>query len=253
MPPRYPSLDLAKVLALGTANNVDNLPAGPHDAVRERVIGVRAVSLWQAILEHPHVGRVPADDRLLLCCCMNVDGVHKGRLEHTKLLARYDAFDCPLTQEWQGHHISVPRNDPGRHQIENEAVLLLNGKYGSIKGMQGNYDTHMPVLMLGSKFVYSPNGIGEQCYREYEALISGAVPLVDATSYDHRNKVLRHLPVILVTDWSKITPEFLEATYRTMAQQSFDVSILYMPYWLDAILTAMGITSDDASDHRATA
>ena len=210
--------------------------------VRERVIGVRGVSLWQAFLEHPRVAELPTNERLLLCCCMNVDEMHHGRMDHTKLLARHAAFQCPLDQTYRGHHIKEPVDDPGKHPIENEVALMLNGKYGSIKGMAGNYDTHMPILMLNSKFVYSPNGIGEQCYREYEALISGAVPLVDATNYTQRNFLLSRLPVILVSDWSKITPDFLNAAYARMSAMSFDVSVLYMPYWYDVYLTALGYT-----------
>ena len=237
-----PKPALLSYLALGTANNVANLPKHKpaYGRIRERVIGVRGVSLWHAFLEHPAVdARAATRDRLLLCCCMNVDGFHVGRLEHTRLLDRYAAFDCPA-DVGKSHHIHQPRSDPGKDRLENEIALLLNGRYGTVKGMQGNYDTHMPLLMLHSKFVYSPNGIGEQCYREYEALVSGAIPLVDATAYDQRNALLRHLPVILVSNWSNVTPDFLERAYATMSKQSFDVSHLYLPFWYDVYLTALG-------------
>ncbi|KAH8098686.1 hypothetical protein JL720_1646 [Aureococcus anophagefferens] len=237
-----PKPALLSYLALGTANNVANLPKHKpaYGRIRERVIGVRGVSLWHAFLEHPAVdARAATRDRLLLCCCMNVDGFHVGRLEHTQLLDRYAAFDCPA-DVGKSHHIHQPRSDPGKARLENEIALLLNGRYGTVKGMQGNYDTHMPLLMLHSKFVYSPNGIGEQCYREYEALVSGAIPLVDATAYDQRNALLRHLPVILVSNWSNVTPQFLERAYATMSKQSFDVSHLYLPFWYDVYLTALG-------------
>ncbi|KAH8048325.1 hypothetical protein JL722_12558 [Aureococcus anophagefferens] len=237
-----PKPALLSYLALGTANNVANLPKHKpaYGRIRERVIGVRGVSLWHAFLEHPAVdARAATRDRLLLCCCMNVDGFHVGRLEHTQLLDRYAAFDCPA-DVGKSHHIHQPRSDPGKARLENEIALLLNGRYGTVKGMQGNYDTHMPLLMLHSKFVYSPNGIGEQCYREYEALVSGAIPLVDATAYDQRNALLRHLPVILVSNWSNVTPQFLERAYATMSTQSFDVSHLYLPFWYDVYLTALG-------------
>ncbi|KAJ1459224.1 hypothetical protein M885DRAFT_435442 [Pelagophyceae sp. CCMP2097] len=74
---------LLKRVKLLTANNVDDARAGDDlellKKVQERVIGVRGVSLWQALLEHPHVDRVPRQKRLLLCCCMNVDSKHKVR------------------------------------------------------------------------------------------------------------------------------------------------------------------------------
>ena len=47
------SFFLRRYLALATANNVEN---DASETTRERVIGVRGVSLWQAMLEHPARG-----------------------------------------------------------------------------------------------------------------------------------------------------------------------------------------------------
>ena len=75
MPVRWaPENPLQNYLALGLANNVKD---SASEKTRERVIGVRGPSLWQAALEHPGYDRLPTDDRLLvnllLCCCMNID------------------------------------------------------------------------------------------------------------------------------------------------------------------------------------
>mmetsp|Transcript_8873 Transcript_8873/g.36642 ORF Transcript_8873/g.36642 Transcript_8873/m.36642 type:complete len:175 (+) Transcript_8873:2393-2917(+) len=172
---------------------------------------------------------------------MNVDGMHKGRLEHTKLLARHAEFDCPLDASYRGHHIGVPRVDAGAHELEAEVALMLNNRYGNRKSMTGNYDTHMPVLLADSKFVYSPNGVGEACFREYEALITGAVPVVDESAYHHRRRNLRALPMLRVSNWSDVTPAFLERKWAEFGSKDFDVAMLYLPYWYDLILSAMGI------------
>ena len=74
--------------------------------------------------------------------------------------------------------------------------------------------------------------------------MSGSIPLVDATAYKQRNAVLKRLPVVLVSNWSHITPEALKKAHETMSAQSFDVSILYAPYWYDVYLTALGFKSD---------
>lgn len=134
-----PGLHLGNRLSLFLANNIDN--ENPDEnidrytksgKVQERVIGVRAPTLWQALLEHPdleHIFPGSARDRLLLCCCMNVDGKHKGRMEHTKLLALHPEFDCPLNQEYRYHHIGRPkRTDPGAHEIENEVYLMVRDR-----------------------------------------------------------------------------------------------------------------------------
>ncbi|KAJ8609627.1 hypothetical protein CTAYLR_006301 [Chrysophaeum taylorii] len=248
---QLPGVHLAKRLSLFMANNVglepplntSSPPVYRTNKIRERPIGVRGISLWQAILEHPNLDSVPQRTDLLLCCCMNVDGMHKGRMEHTKVLARHPAFNCPLDEKYRGHHIGFPRNDPGVHEIEAEFVLMLNDKYGNRKNMNGNYDAHMPVLMLGSKFVYSPNGVGEQCYREYEALVSGAIPVLDDSTYARRHAALSELPTVRVENasWETITPEFLEKKWEEMSRRDFDVSVLYLPHWYDLILAAAGI------------
>ena len=180
-PVKYaPTAALLGKAALVTANNVANWPDGKkHNSttffsttvtvaplvdaalwsrVRERVIGVRGVSLWQAFLEHPLVDQVQRGERLLLCCCMNVDDSHIDRMCHSKLLAQHAEFLCPLTQTYEGRKIGPPKEDPGSHQIEAEVILMLNDKYGTMKGLKGNYDAHLPVLMRGSRFVFSPNG-----------------------------------------------------------------------------------------------
>ena len=105
--------------------------------------------------------------------------------------------------------------------------------------MLGNFDAHLPVLMRGSRFVFSPNGVGEQCYREYEALVAGTYPLVDASSNKHRNAILDLLPVVRVDDWSTVTPSWLRAKGRELDGKDYDVSILYLPYWYDLLLTAL--------------
>ena len=77
MPVRWaPESPLQHYLALGLANNVKETAS---EKTRERVIGVRGPSLWQAALEHPGYDQLPTNDRLLLCCCMNIDEMHPLR------------------------------------------------------------------------------------------------------------------------------------------------------------------------------
>eukprot|EP00633_Aureoumbra_lagunensis_P010095 CAMPEP_0197317264 /NCGR_PEP_ID=MMETSP0891-20130614/46166_1 /TAXON_ID=44058 ORGANISM="Aureoumbra lagunensis, Strain CCMP1510" /NCGR_SAMPLE_ID=MMETSP0891 /ASSEMBLY_ACC=CAM_ASM_000534 /LENGTH=394 /DNA_ID=CAMNT_0042807149 /DNA_START=353 /DNA_END=1537 /DNA_ORIENTATION=+ len=209
--------------------------------IHERVIGVRGVSLWHAVLEHPQLNHIPKQTSLFLCCCMNVDAMHPGRMQNTKTLARFKELNCPVKQNTRGHHIGLPFNDPGVHEIEAEIVLMLNNKYGNRKSLIGNYDPHMPLLMHGTKFVFSPKGVGEQCYRDYESLVSGAIPVVDDSDYHHRRAFLRRLPTVIVTNWTEITPGYLNMKWEQMQQQSYDVSMLYLPYWYELIITAMGL------------
>jgi len=152
------------------------------------------------------------------------------------ILKQHPEFACAAKEK---KHLGEPITDPREHSIENDINLMLNGRYGTLTSMLGNFDAHLPVLMRGSRFVFSPNGVGEQCYREYEALVAGTYPLVDATANKHRNAILDLLPVVRVDDWSMVTPSFLRAKGRELDGKDYDVSILYLPFWYDLLLTAL--------------
>jgi len=166
---------------------------------------------------------------------VNGDGVPR-RLEHYLILKKHPEFACAAKEK---KHLGEPITDPREHSIENDINLMLNGRYGTLTSMLGNFDAHLPVLMRGSRFVFSPNGVGEQCYREYEALVAGTYPLVDASTNKHRNAILDLLPVVRVDDWSTVTPSFLRAKGKELDAKDYDVSILYLPYWYDLLLTAL--------------
>ena len=72
---------------------------------------------------------------------------------------------------------------------------LIENHYNS--GLNGD---EMLQLFTLSAFVLSPSGTHFDCWRHYEALISGSIPIVD----DHftLREILGDLPVMFVDDWS---------------------------------------------------
>ena len=104
-----PETPLQNYLALGLANNVKDTA---NANTRERVIGVRGPSLWQAALEHPAYDQLPTNDRLLLCCCMNIDEMHPLRLEHYLILNKHPEFACAAREK---KHLGEPITDPREH------------------------------------------------------------------------------------------------------------------------------------------
>jgi hypothetical protein len=56
-------------------------------------------------------------------------------------------------------------------------------------------------------FVVSPHGRGYDCYRTWEAILMGAIPIVKRSPID---AVYAGFPVVIVEDWSEITPRNLE-------------------------------------------
>ena len=87
--------------------------------------------------------------------------------------------------------------------------------------------------MLDSKFVLSPPGAGPQCYRTWEILALGAVPIIERNPFD--KDLYDGLPILEIdpTEWEKITPEWLEEKWKTMItnKNQYDLKRLFTPYW----------------------
>ena len=92
---------------------------------------------------------------------------------------------------------------------------------------------------LRHRFVVSPHGHGRTDFRAFEALAAGAVPIVDY--YPEHDQLFDGLPVVRVSDWSTVTPEFLEREWKRLQAGSRAGTVqwtkAFLPYWF-ARLTA---------------
>ena len=83
-----------------------------------------------------------------------------------------------------------------------------------------------------SKFVLSPRGIGIDCYRTWEAILLGSIPIVKTSSLD---RLFDDLPVLIVEDWSAVSLELLDQKYAEMILKTYRTEKLYSDYWLKLI------------------
>lgn len=83
-----------------------------------------------------------------------------------------------------------------------------------------------------SKFVLSPRGAGLDCYRTWEALIMGAIPIVKSSSLD---PMFEDLPVLIIHDWNEVTEEFLNQKWQEMSSKDYKWEKLYGDYWFQII------------------
>lgn len=83
-----------------------------------------------------------------------------------------------------------------------------------------------------AKFVLSPPGYGWDCYRTYEAIAMGAIPIVQRTAL--ASDVCAGLPVLLVDDWREVTPERLRREWE-MRSRAPALTTMTMRYWRDRI------------------
>lgn len=64
------------------------------------------------------------------------------------------------------------------------------------------------MMRMGeSKFVISPPGRGMDCFRTWEALAAGAIPIVLSSDLNH---LYKNLPILIVQDWTQLTNLFLD-------------------------------------------
>jgi hypothetical protein len=86
--------------------------------------------------------------------------------------------------------------------------------------------------MAKCKFTLSPAGLAPDCYRNWEALYVGSIPIVKTSALD---PLFEGLPVLIIQDWDQITEEFLEAEYARITAKQYDCTPLNLEFWLDKI------------------
>jgi len=85
------------------------------------------------------------------------------------------------------------------------------------------------------KFVLSPPGLGPDCYRVWESVLLGSIPIVQ---HSHLDCMYEGLPILFIDRWEDITEEFLEQKYAEMTMKTYSPERLSMEYWVDLIDTA---------------
>ncbi len=86
--------------------------------------------------------------------------------------------------------------------------------------------------MAQSKFTLSPKGLGPDCYRTWEALLVGSIPVVKRSCLD---PLYEGLPVLIVDSWDDVTEEYLKKAYEKITSKKYDIKRLYVEYWTDKI------------------
>jgi len=88
--------------------------------------------------------------------------------------------------------------------------------------------------MAQHRFVINPHGNCLDCHRIWEALLVGTIPIVKKSSLD---PLYENLPVLIINDWSEVTPELLNNTFQecVLNWQHFKWEKLYLSYWTDRL------------------
>ncbi|HEV7736009.1 MAG TPA: hypothetical protein VGO47_01370, partial [Chlamydiales bacterium] len=76
------------------------------------------------------------------------------------------------------------------------------------------FETYMSHLG-SARFVISPRGVNIDCFRTWEALYAGSIPVVESRGI---NEVYEGLPVIIVDDLRTVTKELLDAEFEKLKE-----------------------------------
>lgn len=90
-----------------------------------------------------------------------------------------------------------------------------------------NYESFIEEI-ASSKFVLSPRGNGLDTHRLWETLYSGSYPIVKTSSLDF---LYADLPVVIVSEWTEITEEFLHRKYEELEKKRYNFEKLYTDFW----------------------
>lgn len=121
------------------------------------------------------------------------------------------------------------KSNPKERQSALDA--FINKPYCTYSPM-GNYVSNF-LNLKRSKFVVSPEGIGLDCHRTWEALIMGAIPIVKTSKLD---PIFENLPVLIVNEWTDVNEELLNYTLEKYRDVDFqNIPQLTLNYWLNYI------------------
>jgi len=84
------------------------------------------------------------------------------------------------------------------------------------------------IDLASSKFTLSPRGVGVDCYRTWEAIGVGSIPIILSSPL---NSLYEGLPVLIVDSWNKITEQFLKQEYERIMSAHYSLEKLYIEYW----------------------
>ena len=124
--------------------------------------------------------------------------------------------------------------------IRRHAVEILGNRF-EMKTDLVKWEEYVDEL-IDSKFCLSLAGKGMDCYRTWEALTFGVIPIVLRTK--HMDSIYNDLPVLIIDDLNEISEEFLNIQFEIMMQNvknKYNLNKLTSSYWIDFIFNNINL------------
>lgn len=82
------------------------------------------------------------------------------------------------------------------------------------------------------KFCLCPRGNGVDTHRMLECIYLGCIPICKRSVALEQ---FEELPIMFISDWSEVTPEYLKKIYEDFSTRDFNVQKILMSYWRQQI------------------
>lgn len=186
----------------------------------EKYLNSKKLIAWFAInkeFDHPKLFGIPIG-------IFQLDPIYKNRDSINKRLLGLRAKSKSKLL-----YLNFKFTHPEREQVFN---YFSHTNFCDIITSPTSWDQYMEA-MSNYKFVVSPRGYGLDSYRTWEALLVGSIPIVKSSPL---NPLYENLPILVISDWSDVNENFLQAKYKEIISKKYDLEKLYCEYWFTQIL-----------------
>ncbi len=198
--------------------HLDKMTGLHHDYLNEeKVIAWFGIHPSKSVIQHPKCFPIPI-------------GVVQQPTHYTKQAKLHDYFTHLRKTSEQKYLLYMNFADVGKPERKKVRELFAHKPYCK-RGQRQPFERYLKE-MAQCKFTLSPKGLGIDCYRTWEALLVGSIPVVRSSQLD---SLYEGLPVLIVDRWEDITEEFLERKYQEIMSKKYELKRLYMEYWLEKI------------------
>lgn len=121
-----------------------------------------------------------------------------------------------------------------RTPIHQRIIANFNGTIRNRKGDGSDYHKNI----MSTKFILAPSGLGLDCYRNWEAMILGAIPVIETLGRrDGLFRAYHGLPILLVDHFDNVTPSLLEKEYPGIVAkgEQYAFERLTLKYWIKLV------------------
>jgi hypothetical protein len=116
------------------------------------------------------------------------------------------------------------RRPTGNNRTNFVSTLERNGYNNTTLSQQTYFGS-----LADYKFVASPEGNGIDCHRHYEALMAGAIPIIEYNPLIESK--YKGCPILYTTDYSEINESYLLEKYNEMLHTEWDFSPLFLSHY----------------------